>query len=636
MANNPSSSTTLQCPKLRKLAIHLVDPDLRPYKGIVLEVTPHSGGSTCFINNKGEYKSPKSSPTWSSTTDDQGIAWFTLPAGAYQLTHAKNEDELVKQAKMMRMPSVDPYEKSTQAKTEAQLKDWVHSRFRLEEFLTKKIKLPKYQQVVINPSKTSPLSIDFIVSKAENHCIAELYPLRAYVPVLSHTKEYNDLNAYNLSLFSIISYALLPSKKAMDDHGYEILPGTIKYTIDNDWAELKKPLKVDNASCKNIPWVLIDVPYDKRFLIDDSCAAFANVMFHKETDGEEHLCELQAFFVYSKDSVVLFTRGTDNLANVLTDGTADQIPFKDGVGYVHKGFYEAFNILKKKLHEKLKDNLTGKKLFIAAHSLGGAMATLFAVTYRDYNPVLYTIGSPRVGTDTFVNTYKAITHYRIVNYKDPVTSVPSRWMDIRLRTVLPSLVFISHPIGITTFLYSTVDLDGAIGLDKDRYFHHGHLKYILPIDDPLSPNSNFQIMVTNIKHKGLIDSKLVQELFKKDDDMPDFNFIGKLLRGNDHRAVSGYAPHLKELLIYNYLNIGNDPKVEYRLRSYEIKINLLKRQGRYDEADELNQTYNDLKLHYNKMYTKQSVLGKHQSNLKYVEKTLRNTLIPEPKLGDIF
>ncbi|MET4911784.1 lipase family protein, partial [Morganella morganii] len=107
-------------------------------------------------------------------------------------------------------------------------------------------------------------------------------------------------------------------------------------------------------------------------------------------------------------------------------------------GYVHSGFYQAFNVIDKKYNLRNDAEDTGgknilnyiislsenKKLFIAGHSLGGSLALLNAIKMREYNPVLYTIGMPRVLTLSVGKQLDDIVHHRHVNQDDLVPGLP--------------------------------------------------------------------------------------------------------------------------------------------------------------------------------------------------------------------
>lgn len=55
-----------------------------------------------------------------------------------------------------------------------------------------------------------------------------------------------------------------------------------------------------------------------------------------------------------------------------------QVPFKEGQGKVHRGFYEAYKALKDFVQSYLFQFYAGQKIIISGHSLGGAIALLLA------------------------------------------------------------------------------------------------------------------------------------------------------------------------------------------------------------------------------------------------------------------
>jgi triacylglycerol lipase len=92
-------------------------------------------------------------------------------------------------------------------------------------------------------------------------------------------------------------------------------------------------------------------------------------------------------------------------------------------GKVHRGFKEALEEVwpdllpyVRKLYQK------GCKIWITGHSLGGALATLFASRFNNTQGV-YTFGSPRVGNEVFKKNFE-VKIYRIVNNDDIVPRVP--------------------------------------------------------------------------------------------------------------------------------------------------------------------------------------------------------------------
>ncbi|MGS4219420.1 lipase family protein, partial [Providencia stuartii] len=175
-------------------------------------------------------------------------------------------------------------------------------------------------------------------------------------------------------------------------------------------------------------------------------------------------------------------RGTASVRDALTDATYRPIPCPKSIlsaenAKVHKGFLEAYQCVEKYFPAKIKrinTNSKAKKLFITGHSLGGALASLHSSELRDYNPLLYTYGSPRVFTGSGVNALASVNHFRHVNDADTVTSVP---FDTNMDNWLFNLY---GPLG-TVFGFSwtlatlpTIPLQKALPDMGEVYYHHGN------------------------------------------------------------------------------------------------------------------------------------------------------------------
>lgn len=98
-------------------------------------------------------------------------------------------------------------------------------------------------------------------------------------------------------------------------------------------------------------------------------------------------------------------------------------------GKAHRGFMEAFAAAETAVRESLKVALgkedTSLPLYVAGHSLGGALATVAANRLEDEFDIAacYTFGSPRVGDAEWSDLVKAPV-YRVVNGADGVPIVP--------------------------------------------------------------------------------------------------------------------------------------------------------------------------------------------------------------------
>lgn len=141
--------------------------------------------------------------------------------------------------------------------------------------------------------------------------------------------------------------------------------------------------------------------------------------------------------------ILLAFRGTAGTEDVLTDIDSTKRTFTDGYTKVHKGFFDAMKLAKSMEYDiGLEDNVnqvshslghainnansSNETFLIVGHSLGGAIATLYAADLINRGVpkskiLVYTYGSPAVGDENFVSTYDGhIYYHRIRNKYDPV------------------------------------------------------------------------------------------------------------------------------------------------------------------------------------------------------------------------
>lgn len=132
----------------------------------------------------------------------------------------------------------------------------------------------------------------------------------------------------------------------------------------------------------------------------------------------------QVHVVWNDDDIVLCFRGTepDEFSDIKADLNALPDRGQSG-GWVHNGFQEEVNKVWDEVTRVLEKHGEGRNLYITGHSLGGAMATIAASRLKLQAKALYTYGSPRVGTRSFVKSF-TVPHYRHVNNNDIVPKVP--------------------------------------------------------------------------------------------------------------------------------------------------------------------------------------------------------------------
>ncbi len=149
--------------------------------------------------------------------------------------------------------------------------------------------------------------------------------------------------------------------------------------------------------------------------------------------------DTQAFLFRKGHHIMLIFRGSQETADWKTNFSFRLRPFRVQIkpnvalpaGEVHQGFQGAWESVEKMVGYYLKQWWTAdSQLWVAGHSLGGALAAL-AATSLDYQGFhvngLYTFGQPRVGDWQFVrevNQHMGDRIFRYVNNNDVVPMIP--------------------------------------------------------------------------------------------------------------------------------------------------------------------------------------------------------------------
>lgn len=138
----------------------------------------------------------------------------------------------------------------------------------------------------------------------------------------------------------------------------------------------------------------------------------------------------QGFAAYrKKDQLALLAfRGTqaDAPADLLLDAMFLPLQAKGWPGLLHHGFAQGTAAVFPAVERWLARHADRARLLVCGHSLGAAIATLVAVRYPGPATRLVTMGSPRVGDNTFAQAFAAsgVRATRVVNSLDVVTRVP--------------------------------------------------------------------------------------------------------------------------------------------------------------------------------------------------------------------
>ena len=139
--------------------------------------------------------------------------------------------------------------------------------------------------------------------------------------------------------------------------------------------------------------------------------------------------DTQAFLCNLNGATVLVYRGTESIGDWMTD--LDIVKTKGPAGTCHSGFLKAFiDTWDEVLPHIGRDGHS--PIWIAGHSLGGALATLSVADLLWMGiqvEGLYTFGCPRVGDQEFCNFINAKMGHRarrFVNNNDVVPRIPQR------------------------------------------------------------------------------------------------------------------------------------------------------------------------------------------------------------------
>ncbi|VVM87098.1 hypothetical protein PS662_02630 [Pseudomonas fluorescens] len=237
-------------------------------------------------------------------------------------------------------------------------------------------------------------------------------------------------------------------------------------------------------------------------------------------------------------------RGTSELlADAALDGDAYQVPFEEGDGKVHRGFYKAATVAYSFVTAYLEKFYIGQKLVITGHSLGGAVALILAEMLRRnsrYAPqiVLYTYGAPRSSDTTFIESAKPLIHHRIVNHNDPVPGIPTTWMNTPSH---PKSMYLGH--GTVIALHPAAGLAllivGISNFGGDAYGHHGKLRHFMPVEFGEGEQSSilWEPGCSTINDHGCAKA------LKQVNGLPNRgSWLRQLFEANDHFMVSSYIP----------------------------------------------------------------------------------------------
>jgi hypothetical protein len=476
-----------------------------------------------------------------------------------------------------------------------------------------------------------------IALSPNKHNVLEVRPMRALRPMLSTDDKFCALNLYQLALMATLSYtdfAQDPREKPLDKVRFPEDP-SIGNLFGEALASYRENWRIDKSQSQRFYPLYEDVPYSKRLEIlpfdptlyeqnhpdkDQDQEHPANQHFF---DDQEDGGDTQAFICHHDEVVLISVRGTASLKDALRDVHALQVPFGEGVGKVHKGFYSAFQAISDFVRSYLGRFYVDQKIIICGHSLGGAIALLLAEALRrstkhKYNILLYTYGAPRAGDSTFVTGATDLVHHRMVNHNDPVPGMPAPWMDANWKVWVPGLgaTVLSGPYGLMMFGAGLVRVGG------DPYQHHGQQQHFMPVSFSAKERSS---LLWDPDCESIVDAACTALLeTTRQGDMPVRDgLLAQLINYTDHMMIASYIPCAWATLRRWQQTLENGASVvtdrEYRvvedaLATLKVKLYEYARQVRHDEGPR-GATANETAA-MNALFREQSRLERARERLK--------------------
>jgi pimeloyl-ACP methyl ester carboxylesterase len=138
---------------------------------------------------------------------------------------------------------------------------------------------------------------------------------------------------------------------------------------------------------------------------------------------------VQGYYCSTQQAALLVFRGTSNIGQWIRDARILPAPFRDW-GWAHLGFVKGIDAVETFLQQFDQIAKSKARVWVAGHSLGGALAVLAAARLKSLGvctPSVLTYGQPAAGFADFVarfNSELPLRLWHIINQQDIVPRIP--------------------------------------------------------------------------------------------------------------------------------------------------------------------------------------------------------------------
>ncbi|MGA5483723.1 hypothetical protein ACPCIT_14390 [Pseudomonas siliginis] len=227
------------------------------------------------------------------------------------------------------------------------------------------------------------------------HHVLEVRPMRALRPMLSTGDAFCALNLYQLSVMATLSY----TDFGQEPNTQPVQTDTVSFPLQpssGNWfghalPQFDELWKVDDSQSQKYYPLYEDVPYSKRLEVvpfdpnlypEVNDPALGNQQEHParlhffDDRKQVESTDTQAFICHHDELILISVRGTSEIwPDGRRDGDAYQVPFAEGEGKVHRGFYGGALAAYPFIVTYLEKFYSGQKLLITGSQSGRCSCT---------------------------------------------------------------------------------------------------------------------------------------------------------------------------------------------------------------------------------------------------------------------